>query len=69
MKDRKKEKNTLNTNPYSVTERNNCTVTLFEQFWKAYPAENKGSKYAAFERWEKLNGRRPDNDILISAFY
>lgn len=38
----------------------------FLTFWNAYP-KRSGSKKAAFENWKRLNGNRPDIDIILQA--
>lgn len=38
----------------------------FEIFWKEYPKKS-GSKKAAFDNWNKLNGTRPSIEFLLEA--
>lgn len=38
----------------------------FMLFWNAYP-KRSGSKKAAFENWQRLNGNRPDIDTILQA--
>ena len=37
----------------------------FESFWKCYP--NKKEKPHAYKCWQKINGQRPDLEIILTA--
>lgn len=38
----------------------------FLKFWEAYPKKS-GSKKSAFDNWKKLNGEKPELDVVMSA--
>ena len=46
-------------------ERINTYSADFESFWKAYP--NKTGKKPAWEKWQKINSRRPQIEVILSA--
>jgi hypothetical protein len=45
--------------------KNKTYCAEFELFWNAYP--NKTGKKPAAEKWQRLNGTRPDIQIILSA--
>ena len=69
----KQNTNVLRTNEKRNTikerkekERKEKEYTLeFLSFYSAYP--NKKEKSAAFKVWKKLNGRRPEIDVILAA--
>jgi phage replication O-like protein O len=54
----------------SVTTKDNIQKTIYSEaflkFWAAYPKKT-GSKKAAFDNWNKLNGQRPEIGIILNA--
>jgi hypothetical protein len=49
------------------SEKNRTDYALdFDTWWKAYP-KRTGSKKAAFDQWQKLNGTRPPLATLLDA--
>jgi hypothetical protein len=46
--------------------KRNVYSSEFETFWMAYP-KRSGSKSESWKNWEKLNGERPDIEIILAA--
>jgi hypothetical protein len=46
--------------------KNNKYSLDFLSFWKAYPKKS-GSKKIAFDNWNKLNGEKPEIEIVLKA--
>lgn len=48
--------------------KKNIYTPDFEIFWKEYPKKS-GSKKAAFDNWQKLNGSRPTIKVLLDSIH
>lgn len=49
-----------------IKEKKNTYSADFLSFWNAYPKKS-GSKKAAFDNWQKLNGGKPDIETILAA--
>ena len=64
-KDKEADKEADKDKEIPPLKKGNLYSDDFLLFYEAYP--NKKAKKAAWERWAKMNGSRPDIDILLTA--